>query len=90
MTGGSRPRIGDSVRAIHDADHGYVFESDRKRERAMNEIYITGGAMTPFGRHTGVLAPELAQQAILKRAGRRRRRAATTSRRSTAPTCSAA
>ena len=27
VTGGSRPRIGDSVRAIHDADHGYVFES---------------------------------------------------------------
>ncbi len=32
----------------------------------MNDIFITGGAMTPFGRHTGVLAPELAQQAILK------------------------
>lgn len=32
----------------------------------MSEIYITGGAMTSFGRHTGVLAPELAQQAILK------------------------
>jgi acetyl-CoA acetyltransferase len=32
----------------------------------MNDIFITGGAMTPFGRHTGVLAPELAQHAILK------------------------
>jgi acetyl-CoA acetyltransferase len=32
----------------------------------MQEIYITGGAMTPFGRHPGVLAPELAQQAILE------------------------
>jgi acetyl-CoA acetyltransferase len=32
----------------------------------MQDIYITGGAMTPFGRHTGVLAPELAQRAILK------------------------
>jgi acetyl-CoA acetyltransferase len=32
----------------------------------MKDIFITGGAMTPFGRHTGVLAPELAQQAILK------------------------
>ena len=32
----------------------------------MQDIYITGGAMTAFGRHTGVLAPELAQQAILK------------------------
>jgi acetyl-CoA acetyltransferase len=32
----------------------------------MSDVYITGGAMTPFGRHTGVLAPELAQQAILK------------------------
>ena len=32
----------------------------------MQDIYITGGAMTTFGRHTGVLAPELAQQAILK------------------------
>jgi uncharacterized OB-fold protein len=27
VTGGSRPRIGDAVRAIHDAEHGYVFES---------------------------------------------------------------
>ncbi|QTQ34109.1 Thiolase [Aromatoleum bremense] len=32
----------------------------------MQDIYISGGAMTPFGRHPGVLAPELAQQAILK------------------------
>jgi acetyl-CoA acetyltransferase len=32
----------------------------------MKDVYITGGAMTAFGRHTGVLAPELAQQAILK------------------------
>ena len=32
----------------------------------MQDIYITGGAMTPFGRHSGVLAPELAQQAILR------------------------
>ncbi|MCO4888359.1 thiolase family protein [Cupriavidus sp. WGtm5] len=32
----------------------------------MQDIYIHGGAMTPFGRHPGVLAPELAQQAILK------------------------
>lgn len=32
----------------------------------MKDIFITGGAMTPFGRHNGVLAPELAQQAILK------------------------
>ncbi|CAG2160196.1 thiolase family protein [Cupriavidus numazuensis] len=32
----------------------------------MQEIYIHGGAMTPFGRHPGVLAPELAQQAILQ------------------------
>ncbi|WP_373377157.1 thiolase family protein [Cupriavidus nantongensis] len=32
----------------------------------MQDIYIYGGAMTPFGRHPGVLAPELAQQAILK------------------------
>lgn len=32
----------------------------------MKDIYITGGAMTPFGRHPGVLAPELAQRAILK------------------------
>lgn len=32
----------------------------------MQDIYISGGAMTPFGRHTGVMAPELAQQAILK------------------------
>lgn len=32
----------------------------------MQDIYIAGGAMTPFGRHPGVLAPELAQQAILK------------------------
>ena len=31
----------------------------------MKDIYITAGAMTPFGRHTGVLAPELAQRAIL-------------------------
>ncbi len=27
VNSGSRPRIGDAVRAIHDADHGYVFES---------------------------------------------------------------
>lgn len=32
----------------------------------MTEVYLSGGAMTAFGRHTGVLAPELAQQAILK------------------------
>lgn len=32
----------------------------------MQDIYLTGAAMTPFGRHPGVLAPELAQQAILK------------------------
>ncbi|WP_064576692.1 thiolase family protein [Cupriavidus gilardii] len=32
----------------------------------MQDIYLHGGAMTPFGRHAGVLAPELAQQAILK------------------------
>jgi acetyl-CoA acetyltransferase len=32
----------------------------------MKDIFVTGGAMTPFGRHTGVLAPELAQRAILK------------------------
>ncbi len=32
----------------------------------MQDIYISGGAMTTFGRHTGVLAPELAQQAILR------------------------
>ena len=32
----------------------------------MQDIFITGGAMTPFGRHPGVMAPELAQQAILK------------------------
>jgi acetyl-CoA acetyltransferase len=32
----------------------------------MQDIYITGGAMTRFTRHPGVKAPELAQQAILK------------------------
>ena len=32
----------------------------------MQDIYITGGAMTRFGRHPGVKAPELAQQAVLK------------------------
>jgi len=32
----------------------------------MRDIHILGGAMTRFGRHPGVLAPELAQQAILK------------------------
>jgi acetyl-CoA acetyltransferase len=32
----------------------------------MQDIYIHGGAMTRFGKHPGVLAPELAQQAILK------------------------
>jgi acetyl-CoA acetyltransferase len=32
----------------------------------MKNIHITGGAMTRFGRHAGVMAPELAQQAILK------------------------
>jgi acetyl-CoA acetyltransferase len=31
----------------------------------MQDIFLTGGAMTPFGRHAGVLAPELAQRAIL-------------------------
>jgi acetyl-CoA acetyltransferase len=31
----------------------------------MKDIYITGASMTPFGRHTGTLAPELAQRAIL-------------------------
>lgn len=32
----------------------------------MQDIYLSGGAMTAFGRHPGVMAPELAQQAILK------------------------
>jgi len=32
----------------------------------MQDIYITGGAMTRFARHPGVKAPELAQQAILR------------------------
>lgn len=32
----------------------------------MKAIYITGGAMTQFGRYAGVLAPELAQQAIVR------------------------
>jgi acetyl-CoA acetyltransferase len=32
----------------------------------VQDIHITGGAMTPFGRHPGVRAPELAQQAILR------------------------
>ncbi|RST49228.1 thiolase family protein [Variovorax sp. MHTC-1] len=32
----------------------------------MKNIFVTGGAMTPFGRHAGVLAPELAQRAILE------------------------
>ncbi|MGY6271396.1 thiolase family protein [Achromobacter denitrificans] len=32
----------------------------------MEDIYIAGGAMTTFGRHTGVYAPELAQRAILQ------------------------
>jgi acetyl-CoA acetyltransferase len=32
----------------------------------MTQVYLSGGAMTAFGRHNGVLAPELAQQAILK------------------------
>lgn len=32
----------------------------------MQDIQIIGGAMTRFGRHPGVLAPELAQQAILR------------------------
>ena len=32
----------------------------------MQDIYLTGGAMTVFGRHLGVMAPELAQEAILK------------------------
>jgi acetyl-CoA acetyltransferase len=32
----------------------------------MQDIFITGGAMTSFGKHTGVRAPELAQRAILR------------------------
>ena len=32
----------------------------------MQDIFITGGAMTPFGKHTDVRAPELAQRAILQ------------------------
>lgn len=32
----------------------------------MQTTYISGGAMTPFGRHTGVMAPELAQCAIIE------------------------
>jgi acetyl-CoA acetyltransferase len=31
----------------------------------MQNTYLSGGAMTPFGRHSGVMAPELAQRAIL-------------------------
>ena len=36
------------------------------RSASMKDVYFAGAAMTPFGRHTGVLAPELAQQAILR------------------------
>jgi len=32
----------------------------------MKDVYFAGAAMTPFGRHAGVLAPELAQRAILR------------------------
>ncbi len=32
----------------------------------MSQMHVMGGAMTRFGRHQGVMAPELAQQAILK------------------------
>jgi acetyl-CoA acetyltransferase len=32
----------------------------------MTQVYLSGGAMTAFGPHTGILAPELAQQAILE------------------------
>lgn len=31
----------------------------------MNQMHVMGGAMTVFGRHPGVMAPELAQRAIL-------------------------
>ncbi|WP_448090259.1 thiolase family protein [Pseudomonas azerbaijanoccidentalis] len=31
----------------------------------MTQMHVMGAAMTPFGRHTGVMAPELAQRAIL-------------------------
>lgn len=31
----------------------------------MSDIHIAGGAMTRFGKHTGTMAPELAQMAIL-------------------------
>src|SRR5690606_39637267 len=31
----------------------------------MSQMHVMGGAMTRFGRHQGVMAPELAQQAIL-------------------------
>jgi acetyl-CoA acetyltransferase len=31
----------------------------------MKDVCLTGAAMTPFGRHAGILAPELAQRAIL-------------------------
>ncbi|MDB6143628.1 MAG: hypothetical protein JWP80_2672 [Pseudomonas sp.] len=32
----------------------------------MSQMHVLGGAMTRFGRHQGVMAPELAQEAILK------------------------
>ena len=32
----------------------------------MQDVFISGGAMTPFGKHTNVRAPELAQLAILQ------------------------
>ena len=32
----------------------------------MSQMHVLGGAMTRFGRHPGVMAPELAQEAILK------------------------
>jgi acetyl-CoA acetyltransferase len=31
----------------------------------MSQMHVMGGAMTVFGRHPGVMAPELAQRAIL-------------------------
>lgn len=31
----------------------------------MSQMHVMGAAMTPFGRHTGVMAPELAQRAII-------------------------
>ncbi len=67
LLGKDRPAIGDRYRRAGRHLRLRIPRPPGLSGRFLRKTsIISGGAMTPFGRHPGVLAPELAQQAILK------------------------